>query len=53
MTDMTYKVFQNDPEKISGIQGQEKNLIFFQDRSLKILFVDLSLNFEAILFKTV
>ena len=53
MTDMTYTYVPNDPEKISGIQGPGKNPeFFFEDRALKIVFLDFSLNFVAISYKT-
>ena len=53
MTDMTYTYVPNDPEKISGIQGPGKNPeFFFEDRALKIVFLDFSLNSKAISFKT-
>ena len=47
------QVLQNDPEKNSGIQGPGKNPeFFFEDRALKIVFLDFSLNFETISFLT-
>ena len=46
-------VFQNDPENFPEFKVRGKNPeFFFQDRALKIVFLDFSLNFEAISYKT-
>ena len=53
MTNMTYTDVPKWPGKISRIQGPGKNLeIFFEDRALKIVFLEFSLNSKAISFKT-
>ena len=50
---MTYTDVPKWPGKISGIQGPGKNPeFFFEDRALKIVFLDFSLNSKAISFKT-